>query len=247
MSSKLGQNPELTEYTLSSELYRDCLPKNGQDAGRKVIWMNTLCILMLSIGILGVAHPIGLVLHPLQESDLPQVIEILQSKPDEKVPQESSEEPAPLEETSPQPVQVQPLIVAGPKAVVAFAVEVMGPVIISKDPNFAVPPPREIRRSAAPAQSGPLRLRAGGGEGSFFPKPSSQDYPREALKRREQGAGEFLIRIGLAGEITELKIIASSGSSTLDNAFRQWIRKHYKFGPDYFGKQVIAEFEYRIR
>ena len=243
----MDQNPDLTEYTLNSELYRDCLPQNGQDASRRVIWMNTLCVIMLSIGILGVAHPIGLVLHQLQESDPPQVIEILQSKPEGRVPQESTEEPDPLEETSPQPVQVQPLIVAAPNPVVAFAIEVKGPVIVSKDPNFAVPPPRETRRSATPVQAGPLRIRGGGGEGSFFPKPSSQDYPRAALIRREQGAGEFLISVGLAGEITELKIIASSGSSTLDNGFRQWIRKHYKFGPDYFGKQVIAEFEYRIR
>lgn len=187
MSSKLGQNPELTEYTLSSELYRDCLPKNGQDAGRKVIWMNTLCILMLSIGILGVAHPIGLVLHPLQESDPPQVIEILQSKPDEKVPQESSEEPAPLEETSPQPVQVQPLIVAVPKAVVAFAVEVMGPVIISKDPNFAVPPPEKFDAVQPQPNQARCALGLAAARGVFFLSRVPKTIPVKLLSVENKG------------------------------------------------------------
>jgi len=248
MSSSTIQPTPVPGYTLNSELYRACLPQSSKDAGRKLIWMNTVCAMFLAGGILGVAHPPGLVLQKFQEeAEVTQPIEILQAKPEDKIPpQDSKDEPDPADEPQ-QPAAVQPMVVVSANADVAFAVEVKGPVIISKDPNFSVPPPRETRRNAAPVQSGPIRISGTGGDGSFFPRPGPADYPRDALVRREQGSGEFLITIGPAGELAELKVNTSSGSPTLDNAFRQWIRKYYKFGPEYFGKQVIAEFEYRIK
>jgi TonB family protein len=249
MSSSTIQRPPSTGFTLQSELYRACLPQSTQDPGRKLIWMNTVCAMFMTAGVLGIAHPPGLILQKFQEDQVTQPIEILQTKQEDKqVPEESKEEADPTEEPQQPPTAVQPVVVAAANADVAFAVEVKGPVIVSKDPTFSVPPPRDTRRNSAPTQTGPIRITGtGGGDGSFFPKPSSADYPRDALVRREQGSGEFLITVGPAGELAELKVNTSSGSPTLDLAFRQWIRKYYKFGPEYFGKQVIAEFEYKIR
>ena len=50
-------------YTLRSDLYRACLPQAAEDTGRRLIWMNTVCLLFLAGGILGIAHPPGLVLQ----------------------------------------------------------------------------------------------------------------------------------------------------------------------------------------
>jgi len=140
---------------------------------------------------------------------------------------------------------VPAIVVAPADATVAFAVEVKGPVIISKDPNFAVPPPRETRRNVSAAPTGPRRFESGKGAGTgrFTPQPS---YPREAQLRGETGAGEYLVTIDATGGISELKLLASSGSSTLDNAFRQHVRRLWRFRPEDAGDWIIP-FEYRLR
>lgn len=237
------------QFLLKSELYRSCLPQSSHDPRRKLIWMNTVCALFLGCGILGIAHPPGLVLQQFASEVEPPPIEIVQIKnQDTPPPQQNNDEEASDEPPEAQPVSVPPVVVAPPDAVVSFGVEVKGPIIISKDPTFSVPPPRVTQRSSGNAPTGPLRItNTGDGNGSFFPRPGPSDYPREALVRREQGSGEFLISVGAAGEIIEIKVNSTSGSSTLDNGFRQWIRKYYRFGPEYFGKQVLAPFEYRLR
>lgn len=250
MSSSPAQTaPSPGQILLKSELYRACLPQSSQDPGRKLIWMNTICAVFLSCGVLGIAHPPGLVLQQFSKDEETPPVEIVQIKQqDTPPPQQSNEEEPPDEPQEAQPVAVQPVVVAAANADVAFGVEVKGPVIIAKDANFSVPPPRVTQRSSGNAPTGPIRITGtGDGNGSFFPKPGPSDYPREALVRREQGSGEFLISVGAAGEIVEIKVNASSGSPTLDNGYRQWIRKYYRFGPEYYGKQVLAPFEYRLR
>jgi len=233
-------------YTLRSELYRSCLPQAAEDTGRWLIWMNTICLLFLAGGILGIAHPPGLVLQKFTIDTAVQT-EIREFKP-EPQPQQSvtEDEPAPDEPTPLEPVTAPPVIVAPADANVVFPVEVKGPVIISKDPNFAAPPPSQTRRSAPAAPAGPRRFERGGGgsgEGRFTPEPP---YPREALVRRETGAGEFLVTIDPTGGITEMKLLATSGSSTLDTSFRQHVRRLWRFRPEDAGDWIIP-FEYRLR
>ncbi len=236
-------------YRLHSELYRACLPQVAEDTGRRLIWMNTVCALFLAGGVLGIAHPPGLVLQRFNTDEVTPPVEIREFKQEPQQQQEApAEDDAPPDEPAPaEPVSVPAVVVAPADANVAFAVEVKGPVIISKDPNFAVPPPRETRRSSAPtAPAGPRRFERGGGgtgEGRFTPEPQ---YPREALLRRESGAGEFLVTIDATGGITEMKLLSSSGSPTLDSAFRQHVRRLWRFRPEDAGDWIVP-FEYRLR
>jgi TonB family protein len=239
-----ASEPE-ARYTLRSELYRACLPQEAEDTGRRLIWMNTICLLFLAGGVLGIAHPPGLVLQKFVVDPPVQPVEIREFKPEPQQRSSAEEELPPDEPTPVEPVPVQPVVVAPADAQVAFAVEVKGPVIISKNPNFAVPPPRETRRSAPPAPSGPRRFDrgTGTGEGRFTPEPP---YPRDAQVRRETGSGEFLVTIDATGGITEMKLLSSSGSSTLDNSFRQHVRRLWRFRPEDAGDWIIP-FEYRLR
>lgn len=235
-------------YTLRSELYRSCLPQAAEETGRRLIWMNTVCVLFLGGGVLGIAHPPGLVLQKFTAEEVTPPVEIREFK-QEPLPQQAAteEEPPPDEPSPPEPVSVPAVVVAPADANVAFALEVPGPVIVSKDPNFAVPPPRETRRSAPAAPPGPRRFERGGGgtgEGRFTPEP--REYPAEALKARLTGAGEFLVTIDATGGIREMKLQSSSGSSILDNAFRQHVRKYWRFRPEDAGDWIIP-FEYRLR
>lgn len=235
-------------YRLQSELYRSCLPQVAEDTGRRLIWMNTVCALFLAGGVLGIAHPPGLVLQKFTAEEVTPPVEIREFKQEPQQQQQApAEEEAPEDEPAPaEPVSVQAVVVAPADANVAFAVEVKGPVIISKDPNFAVPPPRETRRSAPAGPTGPRRFERGGGgtgEGRFTPEPQ---YPREALLRRESGAGEFLVTIDATGGIAEMKLLSSSGSPTLDSAFRQHVRRLWRFRPEDAGDWIVP-FEYRLR
>jgi len=234
-----------SSYVLQSELYRSCLPQVAEDSGRRLIWMNTVCALFLAGGVLGIAHPPGLVLQKFTADEALQPVEIREFKPEPQQQVVSEDETPPDEPAPAEPVSVPAVVVAPADANVAFAVEVKGPVIISKDPNFAVPPPRETRRNAPPAPTGPRRFESGkgAGEGRFTPEPP---YPREAQVRRETGSGEFLVTIDATGGITELKLLSSSGSSTLDNSFRQHVRRLWRFRPEDAGDWIIP-FEYRLR
>jgi protein TonB len=238
-----------SHYRLRSELYRACLPQAAEDTGRRLIWMNTVCALFLAGGVLGIAHPPGLVLQRFTADEVSPPVEIREFKQEpQQQPEAAAEDDSPPDEPAPsEPVSVPAVVVAPADANVAFAVEVKGPVIISKDPNFAVPPPRETRRSSAStAPAGPRRFERGGagtGEGRFTPEPQ---YPRDALLRRESGAGEYLVTIDATGGITEIKLLSSSGSSTLDSAFRQHVRRLWRFRPEDAGDWIIP-FEYRLR
>jgi TonB family protein len=237
-------------HPLRSELYRSCLPQTAEDTGRRVVWMNTVCTLFLAGGLLGIAHPPGLVLRKLAVEPVLQPVEVkvLKTDPEDRPPpakdEVMSEEPTPVEEVS-----VPPVIVAPPDANVPFPVVPPGPVILSKDPNFAAPPPREARRgapSAPQAPSGPRRFERGGsgtGEGRITP---DAQYPKDALRDRLTGSGEFLVTIDATGRITETKLLSSSGHFILDNAFRQHVRSRWRFLPEDAG-QLIIPFEYRLR
>lgn len=232
-------------YTLQSELYRSSLPQVSEDTGRRLIWMNTVCALFLAGGVFGIAHPPGLVLQKFTAEEVVQPVEIREFKP-EPQQQVLSEDETPPDEPAPvEPVSVPAVMVAPADANVAFPVEVKGPVIISKDPNFAVPPPSETRRNAAAAPTGPRRFESGrgAGEGRFTPEPP---YPREAQVRRETGSGEFMVTIDATGGIIEMKLLSTSGSSTLDNSFRQHVRRLWRFRPEDAGDWIIP-FEYRLR
>ena len=212
--------------------------------------MNTVCTLFLAGGLLGIAHPPGLVLRQLAVEPPSQTVEVkvLKTDPEDSLPPAKDEE-VPEEPTPVEPVTVPPVVVAPADTDVPFAVELSGPVIISKDPNFAAPPPREIRRGAPSAPQGPSGPRrfdrggAGTAEGRYTPEPP---YPREALVRRETGSGEYLVTIDATGAITGIKLLASSGSNTLDNSFRQHVRRLWRFRPEDAGEWIIP-FEYRLR
>jgi TonB family protein len=249
IAAPMGTEPR-PRYQLRSELYRSCLPRPAEDTGRRLVWMNTVCTLFLAGGLLGIAHPPGLVLRKLAVEPASQTVEVrvLKTDPQDSLPpakdEDVPEEPAPIE-----PVTVPPVVVAPADVDVPFAVVLSGPVIISKDPNFAAPPPREVRRgpsSATQGPSGPRRFdRRGAGtvEGRYTPEPP---YPREALVRRETGSGEFLVNIDATGAITGIKLLTSSGSTTLDNSFRQHVRRLWRFRPEDAGDWIIP-FEYRLR
>jgi TonB family protein len=60
---------------------------------------------------------------------------------------------------------------------------------------------------------------------------SSRDYPREAVRRHEQGRVEFELTISPEGVPSACRILASSGSAALDEATCRIMRDRPRFTP----------------
>ena len=71
---------------------------------------------------------------------------------------------------------------------------------------------------------------------------TADDYPPAAIRAREQGTVTILWRIEASGKVEDCRIIASSGSATLDAASCNLIRSraHYKPAVDANGKAAPA-------
>ncbi len=73
------------------------------------------------------------------------------------------------------------------------------------------------------------------------------NYPREAARRHEHGTVEVLIHITPRGEPGEIEIVASSGSSALDEATRDAVMKWHFKPAIHDGAPVASIYPLRIR
>lgn len=64
--------------------------------------------------------------------------------------------------------------------------------------------------------------------GSYF---SRDDYPRTALRNREQGRVAFRLSIGHNGRVTDCVVTASSGSAALDEVTCRILRERTRYQP----------------
>lgn len=80
------------------------------------------------------------------------------------------------------------------------------------------------------------------------PWTTNDDYPAEALKRRQQGTTGFSMTISALGKVTACRITQSSGSEELDRATCTMMAQKIRFKParDAAGKQVEGEFASRL-
>lgn len=113
-----------------------------------------------------------------------------------------------------------------------------------RDP-FAVAPRGSVE--APSASSTPTQaIRARSNLANFV---SADDYPAEALHRREQGVTEFRLTVGPDGLVRDCAITGSSGSATLDAATCRIYRSRGRFTParDATGQPATDTVESRLR
>src|SRR6266404_2506581 len=117
-SMTMDQSSSLVEgierHELTSDLAKLCLPQAFQDPNKKLAWTNSICLLFLLIGLIGLKPP------KILEKPLSQEVEIVPvvfTPPEEQPkvePQPQTEEPEPQPD-SPQDVpQVVTVVAADP-------------------------------------------------------------------------------------------------------------------------------------
>jgi len=209
---KIDTNPTAPAYELKNELARLCLPSASRDAGQKLAWANSVCLLFLLIGIAGARRGIIAIkpAPPLQEI-IPVVVQPVTLQAQQQV---EKTQPTESDDNNPAPVAV--VIPQTPN--ITFSVPTIGSLVVPA--NLAAAPPLEPMR--AKTQVGLVSSTGVGGE---RPAPP---YPKMAEQAGEQGTIILLLGGDEAGNVTSMEIKQSSGFPILDRATQDFVRNHWR-------------------
>lgn len=226
------------DYALSSDLARLCLPAATRDANRKLAYVNSICLLVLVVGLVGLKPPQPYV-RPLPEvQDLVPVVFTPPDQPPATTTDQPQEQPEETQDVNLDAPVVATVVAADPSAV-KFAVPVSGPVILAPARFAAAPPPQH---KAAPIQ--PTRfVPTGKEEGSF---PWIREYPRQALIARQQGTVLVYVIVGEDGMPASVTIKDSSGFSVLDRAALDWVKSRWRWGAGPI-RHYYVPFEFHLK
>lgn len=214
-------NRILPGYELKDELARFCLPAAKRNSDRKLAWMNSICVLVLLIGLFG--DKLGSVdIQPLPpvEEVVPVVIEPVTLPPEIKSISPNQEQTDETKTDAPQVVVVTP-----DSPSVNFAVPTIGNLMVPA--SAAQAPPLKPMEAPAPVKTLPSAVRATGAGGQR-PQPP---YPKMALERGQQGTVILLMGADEAGNITSIEIKESSGFPVLDRSTLDFVKRHWTLPP----------------
>lgn len=144
------------------------------------------------------------------------------------------EEPPPPPEEKPPPPEDQPDTppppqVAAPPPLVQMNNPMPSPIQATPNPPPFVPTP--IARPAPPSPPAPVKKDAAKARGNLLNLFGDDDYPNSALQNNEQGTTAVVLSIGTDGRVSGCSITSSSGSSALDNATCNVLRRRARFTP----------------
>jgi TonB family protein len=213
----MNANQSLPGYELKSELARFCLPSAHRDVNRNLAWVNSICILFLLIGIVGAKPAKMVVRHPPPiEEIIPTIIEPPPPPPTTAPEQVMSDDSQQEKPNTPQ------VVVATPQAPnISFSVPTIANLVV---PNgMATAPPLNPMRPIVPIRNLPASL---GDTGASGDRPAP-DYPPIAKAQGIQGAVTLLMTADDAGSVADIKVTTSSGSSLLDRAATDFVKRHW--------------------
>jgi protein TonB len=124
---------------------------------------------------------------------------------------------------TPDMPQVVNVVAAADPASVAFAVPVQGAVAVSSAAHVATPPPLVTH-----LPSGPVKFSQNTRDGGSYPSPY---YPSLAMRNHLEGTATVEIKVDETGAITSANVQKSSGSSVLDEAAIEVVKKRWRFPP----------------
>jgi len=214
-SSRMAGGPAVHRPVLS---WSYGLDGTYDDPNQKLAWVNSVCVLILSIGVLGARfgsfrpRPVAAV-----EQSVPAIVEQLPPPPqttEQITPQERSEQP---------PADTPQVVVVTPNAPnINFSVPTIGNLVV---PNaIASPPPLNPLAQPAPLKAVPSNLN-NTGAGGDRPEPP---YPRIALQTGQQGSVTLMITSDEAGNVIDVQVEKSSGSPVLDRSSVEFVKRHWR-------------------
>ncbi|MGE3310425.1 MAG: energy transducer TonB [Limisphaerales bacterium] len=239
MTAAVAESGALPEYRLKSDLAVYCLPRAAKDDARKLAWANSIALLFVLVGCLGLRQPV-FVLRTVAPPPEPMRAEILPPvETDDKPVETPDEEPEEIALEAVEIPVVVPVLVALPEDV-SFAVPVEGYVAIAAEARFVPPPPAIIPKAPppeAPPQPEFRSIRFGGRE---FRKQPPPNYPEQFQRSRIGGTVEVLITVSSEGHLSRVEVGRSSGNPGLDRHVIDFIRREWRAEPGGGGHYKIA-------
>jgi periplasmic protein TonB len=238
-SSATAGAPGSSNYVLRSELAQFCLPAADRDASRRLAYVNSVCLMFLIMGVVGIRAP-----HLIRKD--PEAVQ--QFMPVDLTPVEPEQQPQnqpPPEEVPDQPLDtpsdapVIATVVAADASAVRFAVPVTGPVVFAPAQFAQAPPPNPQKAS----NSQPVRFVRNKTDGGYYPDPI---YPRLAMEQKLQGSLELHVWVDPTGAVTKVEINKSSGFGVLDRAAQDCVRNKWRFPPGE-NRWFSWPFEFRLQ
>jgi len=227
-------------YQLQSELARLCLPAPHAHDQRNLAWTNSICLLFLLIGLVGFrsAPPPPIAVKPLEEAQ-PVLIE---AQPPPPATAALNQVEQPLDKPDAAPPRV--VVVTRESPAIRFAVPTLGGNLVVPERLSVAPPPAPVQQAAPPPQkpNQPSRLEDTG-QGGDRPAPP---YPKMAEELGQQGTVELLLTADEAGLIISAEVKESSGSSILDRASADFVKRHWTVSPGARGRLFQARITYKL-
>lgn len=202
---------------LRSELARFSLCGPREEFDQKLPWVNSICILILLIGVLGARRgSISAQAPPPVEVVVAAIVEPM-PPPAQSPPETQTQEKSDQDKTdTPQVVVVTP---DAPN--INFSVPTIGNLVVAS--AIATAPPLNPMRPIAPLNRQPVNLENTGGSGER-PQPP---YPKIALDQGQQGRVTLLIAADDSGNITSIEVKESSGFPMLDRGALDHVKHHW--------------------
>ncbi|MGA3268083.1 MAG: TonB family protein [Verrucomicrobiota bacterium] len=193
-------------YELKDELARMCLATARREPERKLAWVNSVCLFVLLIGILGARRGVIAIkpVPPIREA-VPVIVQPAVLPPQVAMPK------AQMPQANNQPR----VLLALPNAPnLNFGVPTAG-ALIAPAPLASAPPP-------APVHISSLQNTGTGGE---RPEPP---YPQIALDTGEQGTVVLALTGDDEGNVVSVDVKSSSGFPVLDRATVDFVKRHWR-------------------
>lgn len=233
----LDANRTALGYQLESELARTALYAGERDPNRKLAWVNSICILVLLIGVFG-SKPASIRIKPLPpvEEVSAAIVEPLPPPPQTQPEQQNQQQNNQEQVDTPQVVVVTP---ESPS--INFSVPTIGNLVV---PNaVAQAPPVTPLKQVAPLRTQPSVLNTTG-SGGDRPQPP---YPKIALEQGQQGSVTLRMTVDDAGLINTIEIIQSSGFPILDRSAMDFVKRHWTVPPEKETRIYEAVINYKLR
>jgi len=235
----LDANPLRRGYELNSELARVGLHATDADPDRKLAWVNSICILILVIGIAG-SRPAPIRIRPLPpvEEVSAAIVEPLPPPPQSQTDQQKAEP----ENNQEQPDTPQVVVVTLNAPTIDFSIPTIGNLLV---PNAMAqaPPVAPLKRSVAPLHVVPSVLNTTGRTGER-PQPP---YPKIALDQGEQGSVMLRMTVDDAGLIQTIEVAQSSGFAVLDHSALEFVKRHWTVPPGKGARTYEATIHYKLQ
>lgn len=239
---------------LRSPLARLSLPQETRDSHHHLAWANSICALVLALGLVGLAIP-------RKPTKVPASATVLVPVRLAEIIEQPDPDPAPLsihpDAVEPLPPSPEPASHASPVLVVAavtlenvrFPVPINATIELAPRVELASPPAPVVSTSAPPhvsaqsfsspqsavtpsptpvqlAEPQPARFNPAAQARGFYPSPA---YPAIAVRNRWEGTVVLLIEVNASGEVARVELRQGSGHGPLDDAAVAVVKTRWRF------------------